>query len=831
MKRYTLPFILLLGLLCGCTSSDERVRTIEDFNFDWLFQLGDSETYAAADCDDSGWRQLRLPHDWAIEGAFSADNPSTPSGGALPGGIGWYRKHFTAPAGERITLEFDGVFMNSTVWVNGQEVGYRPYGYSSFSYDITPYLHPGENVVAVKCDNSLQPNSRWYAGCGIYRNVRLVATDPLHVAYSGTCVTTPEITDKEAAVAVGTRIEGPASSRFKVRQRIFDPRGRKVAERTDAYEIPEGADAVEAEQTLRIADPQLWSPAGPALYSLRTEILRDGSPVDDYETVFGIRSFEFDVDRGLFLNGEPLKLKGVCLHHDQGALGAAVHRRAIERQLEILREMGCNAIRTSHNPPAPELLDLCDRMGFVVMDEALDMWRKRKTTYDYSLYFDEWHQRDVEDFIRRDRNHPSVLIWSVGNEILEQWNSDDDSGALDAEQANLLMNFRKNLPQSVSGETNPNILLTHHMAELVRNLDRTRPVMAGCNEPRPHNNLLRSGAFDIIGYNYANDCYDSVRIWFPGKPFLGSETTSSIMSRGFYEHPSSKPIVQPAYWWKPYETPHHQCTSYDNCRVPWGVTHEKAWIDIRDREYAAGIFIWTGFDYLGEPTPYSWPSRSSYFGIVDLAGFPKDVYYMYRSEWSDRTTLHLFPHWNWTEGDKIDLWAYYNNADEVELFVNGRSLGRQSKTPEQLHCIWPSVAFEPGEITAVSYKEGQEVSRCTRRTAGAVAGLRLTADRDALAADGYDLAYVTVDAVDSEGNFVPTAMDDLHFTVEGAAELVGVDNGDASGMQCLKGDRMRLFNGKALAIVRTLRNRPGTATLTVTSDSGVKAELQLTALD
>lgn len=824
------PLLLLTALLLLAACGKQNVRRTEDFNFDWRFTLGDDPAYASPGYDDSSWRGLRLPHDWAIEGEFSKDNPSTPGGGALPGGIGWYRKHFAAPTdGRRVTLEFDGVFMNSTVWVNGQQAGHRPYGYSSFSYDITPYLAAsGDNVVAVRCDNSLQPNSRWYAGCGIYRNVRLVVTSPLHVAYSGTCVTTPEVADDRASVRVATTVEGPAPAQFELRQRIFDPRGREIASRTDAYALPENGQA-EFVQTLEVPSPLRWSPETPHRYWLRTEIVADGKTVDDYATTFGIRTFAFTPDRGMILNGKPTKLLGVCMHHDLGALGTAVHRRALERQLEILRGMGCNAIRTSHNPPAPELLDLCDSMGFLVMDEAMDMWRRRKTAYDYARYFDEWHERDIEDFIRRDRNHPSIVMWSVGNEILEQWDNAELDAELTAEEANVAINFLKERTQGPSGERNPSVLLTRHLVGLIKALDPTRPVTTGCNEPRPTNNLLRSGAIDIVGFNYANNCYDSVPAWYPGKPFIGSETASSIQSRGFYLNPSDREQVHPEPGRSVSTAAHHQCSAYDHSRVPWGVTHERAWIDVRDRDYAAGTFVWTGFDYLGEPTPYTWPSRSSYFGIVDLCGFPKDVYYMYRSEWSDQPTLHLFPHWNWNEGDKIDLWVYYNDADEIELTVNGRSLGRQAKTAHRLHCVWKQVPFEPGEITAIAYRDGRETARVSRRTAGPVAAVCLTADRARIAADGYDLSFVTVDAVDAAGNFMPTAMDDLRFSVEGAGELVGVDNGNAAGHQCLKGDRMRLFHGKALAVVRSFRGRKGAIVLRVAGDGIPESSIRLEA--
>ena len=819
MKHFRFcTIICAVALMLGCQTSTEP-RTVEDFNFDWCFTLGDDPAFATEEYDDSEWRRLHLPHDWSIEGEFSADNPSTPAGGALPGGIGWYRKLFTTPdiEGKIVSIEFDGIFMNSTVYVNGQEVGYRPYGYSSLSYDITPYLKPegNRNLIAVRCDNYDQPNSRWYGGCGIYRNVRLVVTSNTFVEYCGTYVTT---TDNDVNCTVTLNNKSSDNRTVALVNAIFDADGKMVAIDEQQVEVNAG-ETIDTQATMTVDSPELWDIDNPYLYKLTTVVKLDGKVIDEYTTQFGFRSFEFRADTGFWLNGRNLKLKGVCMHHDMGALGTAVHHRALERQLEILRSFGVNAIRTSHNPPAPELLDLCDQMGFLVMDEAFDMWRRAKTKFDYARFFDEWHEKDLVDFIKRDRNHPSIVMWSVGNEILEQWDSDEQNSLddLPTEQRNLLMNF---MAENASGETtdadnNPNVLLTRHIVSTLKSYDSTRPVTAGCNETRPLNNLLRSGALDIVGFNYHEQDYDSVKVWYPNLPFIGSETASSLNSRGFYLHPSSEVHVVPERWDLPYDTDHHQCSAYDNSRAPWATLHEEAWVVVRDRDYCAGTFVWTGFDYIGEPTPYSWPSRSSYFGIVDLCGFPKDCYYMYRSEWTDEPTLHLFPHWNWADGDKIDLWAYYNTADEVELLVNGRSLGRSKKSATRLHALWEGVEFEAGEITAIGYKDGKEIMRHTRKTAGEPASLTLTADRDVIAADGYDLSYITIDCVDSEGNFMPTAMNQLYFEVTGAGELVGVDNGNAAGSESLKGDKMKLFNGKALAIVRSLHNKGGNITLTV----------------
>lgn len=832
MKHLTL-LATVLTILCGCTNSNSSPRTVEDFNFDWQFTLGDQAEFAEPSYSDSDWRALHLPHDWSIEGEFSAENPSTPSGGALPGGIGWYRKHFATPEGvdegKQVFVEFDGVFMNSTVYVNGESLGTRPYGYSSFSYDITALLKTNgeENVIAVRCDNADQPNSRWYAGCGIYRNVRLVTTSPVHVEYNGNYVSTPEINDYNAQVCVQTTIANSAElTQSIVYTSILDAKGKTVAKTEDEMPLAKGSNVLVS--TLTLDKPHLWDIADTYLYSVKTSIEVDGKLVDEYLTPFGVRSAYFDKDKGFFLNGRAVKLLGVCLHHDMGCLGTAVHYRALQRELETLKSFGVNAIRTSHNPPAPELLQLADEMGFLVIDEAFDMWRKRKTEFDYSRFFDEWHAKDLCDFVVRDRNHPSIIMWSLGNEILEQWNSsEDDIANLSAEQANLLMNFMSSLPQYEAGDDNPNIVLTKHLAALVKELDPTRPITAGCNEPQPHNNLLRSGAIDIYGFNYHTYNYDDAREWYPDKPLYGSETASSLNSRGWYPQSSVDTLIVPAQWWLTYETPEHQVPAYDNCRAPWAELHEEAWVRIRDREYMAGTFVWTGFDYIGEPTPYSWPSRSSYFGIVDLAGFPKDIYWMYKSEWTDETVLHVFPHWNWNEGDKIDIWAYYNHADEVELFVNGKSYGKDSQSGEKLHAQWLAVPYEPGKIEVVSYKDGKEVARDSRETTGAPVRLSLNADRSSISADGYDLSYVTVEVVDSEGRAVPDASNMLKFSVSGAGELVGVDNGNAADTLSLKGNMKALFSGKALGVVRSIKGQAGTAVLKVEAEGMEAATIEI----
>ena len=806
-------------LMTGCSSAVSPREKI-DFNDGWSFHLGDVPEASDPSYDDSDWRQLELPHDWAVEGDFSPENPSGTGGGALPGGIGWYRKTFFAPAeeAERVwRLDFDGVYMNAEVFVNGVSLGVRPYGYISFGYDISPLLKWGaENVVAVRVDNSEQPNSRWYSGCGIYRNVWLTKTGKVRVAPYGTYVYTCTECHNGNAFQVHTSVlaENDEVKKVNLRQILKDADGQEV-ERVE--EVVDVADASSKGLQFYIDEPHLWSLEDPYLYTIVTEVESlEGQLLDTYETKIGLRYFDFSAEKGFSLNGKPVKINGVCLHHDFGCLGSAFNKNAARRQLEIMKEMGCNAIRTSHNPPAPELLDLCDEMGFIVQDEAFDMWRKRKTTYDYSRHFNEWHERDLTDFILRDRNHPSIFMWSIGNEVLEQW-SDAAADTLSLAEANLILNFGHSADMlAKEGEgMSVNSLLTKKLADMVRALDPSRPVTAGCNEPNPYNHLFRSGALDIIGYNYHNQNVADVPKHFPGKPFIITESNSALMTRGYYVMPSDSMVICPDRWDIPYYDPSFSCSSYDNCHAPWGNTHEETLKLVRDNDFVSGQFVWTGFDYIGEPTPYGWPARSSYFGIVDLAGFPKDVYYLYKSEWTDEPVLHLFPHWNWTPGQEVDLWCYYNNADEVELFVNGRSQGVRSKTDDCLHTVWRTV-YEPGCVEVVARKDGKQVASKTICTAGEPAMIRLSAKKygDGVADDA--LAYVAVEILDKDGNLCPYADNLVQFEVSSGAEIVGTDNGNPVSMERFKDNKRKAFYGKCLVVLEAAEN--GRTKLTATSD-------------
>ena len=763
-----------------------EAREVRNFDNDWLFILADSAQMRETGYNDSHWRALDLPHDWAIEGDFLASNPSGAGGGALPGGIGWYRKHFQvdgATLGKTLTIiEFDGVYMNSTVYVNGHDVGTRPYGYSSFQYNITPYLVAGENVIAVKVDNSDQPNSRWYSGCGIYRHVRLTTVHPTHVAQWGTyVVATPSANGRKATFTVNVELENATKS-TRVKNILLDAAGRQLA--------------TSSSSTLQHSNPRLWTLENPYIYTIRTEVYNGKQMVDTYETKTGVRTFRFDPEKGFSLNGKNMKINGVCEHHDLGCLGAAFYDDAMRRKIVKLKAMGVNAIRCSHNPPAPPLLEMCDTMGLLVMDEAFDMWRRKKTQNDYARFFDQWHEKDLTDLVRRDRNHPSIIMWSIGNEVLEQWSS-AEADTLTLEQANLILNAGHDASTlAKEGELSVNSLLTRHLAELVKKFDNTRPVTAGCNEPNPANHLFKSGAIDVIGFNYHHQWVIDVPKNFPGKPFLFSESVSALQTRGFYMMPSDSVYVAPKEWWLPYTDPSMMCSAYDNMHASWSSTHEETWDVVKHNDFVGGQFIWTGFDYIGEPTPYSFPARSSYFGIIDLAGFPKDTYYMYQSEWTQKPVLHLFPHWNWLPGQTIDMWCYYNQADEVELFINGKSQGvRRKADSHQYHVMW-RVRFEPGEVKVVARRNGSVVREQRIKTAGAAQGINLSVDYQ-----GKDLTFVCVDIVDAQGNLCPLAENQVFFETDGL-EIVGVDNGCQTSMERFKDTKRKAFFGKCLVVVK-----------------------------
>ena len=845
MNRKTLLGVVLMSGLFALPLS---AREHQSFDRGWLFTLSDSTEMYQPSYSDGHWRRLNLPHDWAIEGDFSPSNPSGASGGALPGGIGWYRKHFSLSPDEkydRFTITFDGVYMNSTVYINGHKLGTRPYGYSTFEYDLTPYIYKkGDNVIAVKVDNSDQPNSRWYSGCGIYRHVWLTKTlKKAYIPQWGQYVATTPKGDVRVKVdfhANGSRMK------LSIRNTIYDAAGKVVAR-------SQGTQS----QQLKVRKPHLWSIGKGYLYTVKSELVVNGKVEDTATTQTAFRDVRFDARKGFFLNGENMKINGVCEHHDFGCLGAALNEDALHRKLTILRDMGVNAIRSSHNPPAPELLNMCDSMGIMVMDESFDMWRRKKSNGDYARFFDEWHQRDLSDLVMRDRNHPCIIMWSIGNEVLEQW-SDAAADTLSLEQANLILNAGHDASTLAhSDELSVNSLLTRHLADIVKKYDPwgARPVTAGCNEPDPKNHLFKSGAIDVIGFNYHHQWAKDVPRNFPDQPFIFSESVSALQTRGYYRMPSDSIYTAPVEWWLPYTDPSFKCSAYDNMHASWSSTHEETWDVVKHNDFVGGQFIWTGFDYIGEPTPYAYPARSSYFGIIDLAGLPKDSYYMYQSEWTKKPVLHLFPHWNWLPGQQIDMWCYYNQADEVELFINGKSQGIRKKKvygegngaafdrSTEYHVMW-RVNFEPGEVKVVARKQGREISSQTIKTAGPPHHLVLKktyqntlasavqipsgvpadlqsgtltpsgvpADLQSAVKKGStslpgDLqspssptTFVEVNVVDKDGNLCPNAENEIYFS--STAEILGTDNGNQTSLERFTDPKRKAFFGKCIIVLR-----------------------------
>ena len=785
--------------------------------------LGADVAYTRREFDDSAWRRLDLPHDWGIEGPFRQEHPGET--GKLPWwGVGWYRKHFDVPAadrGKRLYLDIDGAMSYATVWLNGRFVGGWPYGYASFRLDLTPFVEYGAgNVVAIRLDNP-PDSSRWYPGGGLYRNVWLVKTAPVHVAHWGTYVTTPEVTSQSANVNVRVTLDNNSASAtaVTVTALVYELRadGSK-AEHPVAWSdssrvsLEAGGRATSA-ASVGVGKPKLWSPARPSLYAAVTTVEQNGKAVDSYETVFGIRTVRFDAARGLLVNGEPVEIKGVCNHHDLGALGAAVNRRALERQLEILKEMGVNAVRTSHNPPAPELLDLADRMGLLVMDEAFDAWRRAKKKNDYHLLFDDWHEKDLRALVRRDRNHPAVVLWSTGNEIGEQRNAEGHK-------------------------------LSEELSRIVREEDPTRPVTAGANHVEAGYNGFQK-TIDVFGYNYKPQEYGKFREKNPAVPLFGSETASTVSSRGEYFFPVEED--------KDKGKADFQVSSYDLYAPRWATTPDAEFKGQDEFPFAAGEFVWTGFDYLGEPTPYNAdasnllnfsdpaararmgeelkalgkirvPSRSSYFGIVDLAGFRKDRFYIYQARWRpDLPMAHILPHWNWPgrEGQTTPVHVY-TSGDEAELFLNGRSLGRKQRGPSEYRLRWDEVKYEPGEVRVVAYREGKRWAEDAVRTTGPAARLTLKADRAALDADGSDLSFVTVSVADKAGLTAPRAKNRIHFELFGPGEIVAVDNGDPTSHESFQSKERAAFNGLCLVVVRSKAGAPGSIKLRAYSE-GLKS--------
>ncbi len=746
----------------------------QSFNEDWKFYKGDVNAAQERGFDDKEWEPLSLPHDWSIFNDFNNHSPAGNAAGCLDGGIGWYRKTFKLPSdykNTKVFIEFDGAYMNSEVWINGKFLGKRPYGYTSFEYDLTPYLvYGGSNVIAVRLNNN-QPTSRWYSGSGIYRNVWLTVSNPVHVDYCGMFVTTPNVSKNSAAINVKNTIlnqSGEAKS-VKLKTILLDANGKNVAAQTSSPVKINAESSATLSQDLTVSKPRLWSPASPYLYIAQTQVIIGDSVVDTYQSTFGIRYFAFDPNNGFSLNGVSMKLNGVCNHHDLGALGAAVNYRAIERQLEILKAMGCNAIRTSHNPPDPQVLEACDRLGFMVMDEAFDVWETGKNKLnDYHLYFKDWAKADIQAMVMRDRNHPSVIMWSIGNEI-----------------------------------QSPIVSTAATLYKWVKAIDDTRPVTWASNNMGGKNEQAIAALLDLAGHNYHPEWYDSMHSKYPDSNMLGSETVSAVRSRGIYKTPADQKVLRDK---------DNQCSSYDNGSDKGASEARKSYKDINNRKYMAGEFVWTGFDYIGEPWPYDWVAKSSYFGIIDTAGFPKDIYYFYQSRWTTEPMVHLLPHWNWTSDSNVAVWIY-SNCDTVELFLNDVSLGLKTMG-DSLHLAW-DVQWSPGTIKAKGIK-GQSVVYDQTTTAGQPAKIKLKPDRTNIIADGKDLVFIETDITDSNGLPVPNANNMVNFSVSGPAVIEGVDNGDAMSRERYKASSRSTFSGKCLVIIRTTKV-PGSITVTASS--------------
>jgi beta-galactosidase len=792
--------LFFLGLTALATAASPAAAQRQRLSMDpgWRFTLGDTSGAEQPGFDDHTWRRVDLPHDWSIEGTPQQDAPGRGTMGYFPTGIGWYRKAFRTPAGPRreAWLEFDGVYMNSDVWINGHKLGTRPYGYISFAYDITPYVTSGVNVVAVRVDNSRQPSARWYTGSGIYRHVWLTLADPLHVGHWGTYVTTPHADSASADVAVRTRVENdyPAARTGVLRSVVLDPAGREVARAETTFALA-ARDSADVEQTLRVTTPQLWSVETPNLYTLRSEVLDGQRTTDVARTTFGARTIAYDKDKGFLLNGRHVKLNGVNLHEDGGAVGAAIPERIWRSRLATLKEMGANAIRTSHNPPAPEFLALCDSLGFLVMAEAFDEWTYGKVPAGYHNYFADWSERDVTDFVHRDRNHPSIVLWSAGNEIGEQ-------------------------------TTPVGVGVLQRLVSIFHREDPTRPVTTGNDQiyADGHPALL---AFleteDVVGYNYVDRWHERRELFaeqdrhdHPAWKMIGTESGSIIQSldeRSSLGNDST--VVRPNY-----------TTGMIQAERHW------KWVALHD--YFAGDFMWTGIDYLGESF---WPFKGFGSGAVDITGRPKDSYYLWQSQWTDRPVLHLFPHWNWPgrEGQVVPVLAY-TNCSSVELFLNGRSLGVEANefpaqgtsggwnsyalpvvraTTSDLHFSW-DVPYQPGVLRAVgTRRDGSACAETEVRTAGASAAIRLTTDRDTATSAPGDVALVRFAIVDSAGTVVPTADNLVHLTVAGGT-IVALDNGDIRDHDPYRTDSRRAFNGRGLAILRA--SVPGPLTVTASAD-------------
>jgi beta-galactosidase len=783
---------------------------------------GSDFAFVLPDFDDSSWEKVNLPHDWGIKGPFLEGWDAEVGGGMgrlASHGVAWYRKSLEIPESDRgrsVFLDVDGAMSYAMVWLNGFLVGGWPYGYNSWQLDLTPYIVPGgDNQLAIRIDNP-PASARWYPGGGIYRNVWLTKTNPVHVAHWGTFVTTGELSDEAATILLSLTIDNDSEydQRIEIITRVFElddqlnPKGDPVSTFPTLSSVIPAEGSTSVEGSARIINPKLWGPPPtqkPNLYRAVTRLYLDGKVMDQYETRFGIRCVEFDAGKGVIVNGEQIPIKGVNQHHDLGALGAAFNARAAERQLEILREMGCNSIRMAHNPPAPELLELTDRMGFLVIDEIFDVWERKKTPLDFHLIFPDWHEQDTRAFVRRDRNCPSVIMWSFGNEVGEQYTGEEGAA------------------------------LGKILYEIVKQEDPSRAATASMNFAKP--GMPFPEIMDVLSLNYQGEgirdapaysglegirtspLYPAFHEKFPGKVILSSETASSLSTRGTYLFPVHEGASAPVIDGSGGDPQTKYVSAYELYTAPFGASADKVFASQDKHPFVAGEFVWSGWDYLGEPTPY-YLCRSSYCGIIDLAGFKKDRFYLYQSRWRPELPMaHILPHWNWPErvGEIIPVHVF-TSGDEAELFLNNRSIGKKKKGAYEYRLRWDSVKYEPGILKVIAYRNGKVWAENTVKTTGEPASLMAFADRNEITADGKDLSFITIQVTDKDGLVVPVANHSIQFSIEGPGEIVATDNGDPSSLVSFRSLEREAFNGLALVIVRSLNGEKGTIKVSARSD-------------
>ena len=823
LKKIIVLLLVVISVSCNETVESQK-RERKSLNEGWLFQKTEDTLASNINFDDSNWRQLSVPHDWAIEGPFKPEY-NLRTGGLPIFGKAWYRKHFTidtSKKGSIVTIEFDGIMNNSTIYINGKKVYHRPYGYIGFQIDITPHINFGEeNIIAVKVNPEIL-SARWYPGAGIYRNVWLEIKNPVHIKHWGTHISTPIIAENNAEVSVETTIENKnknSRGNYQIQTVLYDADGLEVASKTDTFQFKEVKES-KINQNLNISNPKRWDFKTPHLYKAVSTIFQNNIALDNYTTNFGVRTIEF-TRKGFFLNGRKEKIKGACLHNDLGPLGSAVNYRATERQLEIMKEMGVNAIRTSHNPTSPEQLALCDKMGLLVQAEAFDCWEIGKTENDYNKYWDQWHEEDLRDMIKRDRNHPSIFMWSIGNEVREQKEKDGYK-------------------------------IARRLVEICNEIDPNRLTTAGFNNLSTAITNGLAAEVDLVGANYKPTQYADIMAEHKDWIVYGAETASTVSSRGIYHIPLEKYDKHESL----------QVSSYDINSPNWAYPPDVEFHFQDSLPNIIGEFIWTGFDYLGEPTPYGgkdnlthgnwhkdWPSRSSYFGAVDLAGFPKDRFYLYQSQWTSEPMVHILPHWNWENTGIKTIPVYcYTNCDEAELFVNGKSLGRKIKGKDKTRIpvkfgAWQkrpkyfdspyrlnwNVPYEPGEIEIVAFKNGLEVARKSIKTAKDPDKIELTADRDVIDADGKDLSFVTVKIEDENSTFCPLADNKVNFKVTGPATIVAVGNGNAASTEPFQANFRKAFNGLCLLVIKSKKGEPGKVTIEASSKGLKSKQITITA--